>query len=202
MTVAAAASPSPMGVGLPRRARLVGGAVAALAVVAASVVGVLAVRSDGDGMAATATDVASYQAAIEPLVTEWGRIEIQGMRPAIADLVAGEGVPPETIGAEASAWQSAFVGLRERMRAVPVPASLEASAHAFDAALQRYIDAAVLFGRAASESTGRRRTLVEEGVAAARDGARLYNEASYGLQEVRRRAGLGMTDVFPDNGGQ
>lgn len=200
MTVAAAPAPR---VGVWRRARLVGAAVVGVVAVAASVAGVVAWRADGgDGMAGTAEAVKAYQAAIEPLVTEWGRVEIQGMRPAIGDLVSGEGVPPETVAGEATAWESAFVSLRERMRAVTVPPSLEATAQTFDAALQRYIDAAGLFGRAASGSPERRRTLVDEGVAAARDGARLYNEASYGLQDVRRRAGLGPTDVFPDNGGQ
>lgn len=201
MTVAAA--PAPLRVGASRRVRVAVAVVAGVAAVAASMAGVVAWRADGGAdMAATAEAVTAYQAAIEPLVTEWGRIEIQGMRPAIGDLVSGEGVPPETVAGEAAAWESAFVGLRERMGAVAVPPSLAATARTFDAALQRYIDAAVLFGRAASESPEGRRTLVDKGVAAARDGARLYNEASYGLQDVRRRAGLGPTDVFPDNGGQ
>lgn len=201
MTVAAA--PAPVRVGVSRRARVLGAVVAGAMAVAAAVAGVVAWRTDrGAGMVDTAEAVTAYQTAIEPLVTEWGRIEIQGMRPAIGDLVSGEGVPPETVAGEAAAWESAFVGLRERMRAVPVLPSLAPTAQMFDQALQRYIDAAVLFGRAASESPEQRRTLVDEGVTAARDGARLYNEASYGLQDVRRRAGLGPTDVFPDSGGQ
>ncbi|MBW3667859.1 MAG: hypothetical protein KY443_01485 [Actinobacteria bacterium] len=200
MTSAAAAAGVRLAV--PRGARVLAGVVVAVAALVSTVAGVVAWRTGGDGMRATADEVVAYQAAIEPLVTEWGRIEIQGMRPAIGDLLSGEGVPPETVEGEAAAWESAFVGLRERMRAVPAPPSLEATAKTFDAALQRYIDAAGLFGRAAAESSEGRRTLIDAGVAAARDGARLYNEASYGLQDVRRRAGLGPTDVFPDNGGQ
>lgn len=142
--------------------------------------------------------VEAYQAKLLPLVTEWGKVEVQGMRPAIGDLVSGEGVPPEAVGGEARAWRAAFLDLRDKIRALDPPIELVPAELLFDNSMQRYIDATVAFEQAADGPVEARQASIETGIEAARDGARLYNEASMVLQRVRRAAGLPTSPDFPD----
>lgn len=171
---------------------LVLGGVAVVAVAAA-----LATRS-GTGNDVSRDDVLTYQDGILGHVREWGRIEVQGMRPAVADLQSEGGVPDETIAGEARAWQTAFRRIRGDLRAVDAPGELAAVAAAFDRAIADYLRAAATFERAASTAPGAERDrLVDEGVAVVRRGAARYNEASMLLQDARRTVGLPKTDDFP-----
>lgn len=134
-----------------------------------------------------------------PLAHEWGRIEIQGMRPAIADLDTGQGVPPETVAGEARAWRAGFEELRRKIAALKGPPDIRRVKELFDQAMARYLDATVKFENAADGPPETRRLGIEAGIAASRDGARLYNEGSMALQEARRRLGLEPTPDFPDH---
>lgn len=171
--------------------------VAALLVIAAAVVLVVARRDGGPSKA----QVLQYQDDILELVQEWGRIEVQGMRPAIADLrTEGEGIPAETIAGEARAWQAGLGRIRSDLRSVDVPDGLEEVAAGFDAAMGPYLEAAATFERAAAAAdAATREQLIEDGVEQVRRGARRYNEASMLLQAARRRVGLPPTDDFPDH---
>jgi hypothetical protein len=139
----------------------------------------------------------AYQEKLFPLAEEWGRIEVQGMRPAIADLSSGEGVPPEAIVTEAEAWTSGLEGIRTKMKALDVPPRLVRASRLFDQSMLRYIEAAGAF-RTAAATTGDRRAAIDRGIEIATDGARIYNEASIVLQAERRRVGLAPTPDFPD----
>jgi hypothetical protein len=143
--------------------------------------------------------IESYQAELLPLVKEWGRIEVQGMRPAIADLMSGQGVPPETVAGEARAWRAGFEGLRQKISALDPPEALEDAERLFDRSMQRYLDATIEFEQAAEGAGPARSAGIDRGIAAARDGARLYNEASLVLQRVRQKVGLPPTDEFPEH---
>ena len=183
-----------------------------MGLLAALVGGAAWVASGGDESAKDAEldRVIAFQDKLFPLAEEWGKIEIQGMRPAIADLAAsvrGEKpdpesedviVPPETVAAEAQAWQSSLAELRRKIAAVPAPRSLVKSKLLFDQAIVRYIDAAKLFEQAATGPVSERQAGIDKGIEAATDGARLYNEASILLQSARRRVGLSPTADFPD----
>ena len=174
-----------------RRALLLAG------VVLVAAVAFLALTRDDDGP--SRDEVLRYQDDIVDLARRWGRIEVQGMRPAIADLrTEGEGVPAVTIAGEARAWHSGLSGIREELRDVDVPDGLEAVALGFDDAMGHYLDAARTFESAAEAAPPRREPLIERGVSQVRRGAARYNEASMLLQDARRRVGLPPTDDFPD----
>jgi hypothetical protein len=146
----------------------------------------------------TAEQVQKYQDKLFPLVQEWGRIEIQGMRPAIADLdTPGEGVPPETIAVEAEAWRDGLREIRAKIARVPAPSKLQRANMLFDQAISQYIQAAEVFAAAARANGTVRSIGVENGVKVASEGARIYNEASIVLQQARTQVGLPRTPDFP-----
>jgi hypothetical protein len=189
------------------------GAAGLAAVVLALAVGFAAVLAGGhDSSGAHARKaLVAYQAKLYPLVQEWGRIEVQGMRPAISDLQASEDpnavqdpasedvvVPPATVAGEARAWQSGLRDLRAKIAALPAPAVLVRAKRLFDQAIIRYIDAALLFEKAADGAVDQREAGIQRGIDAALDGARLYNEASLVLQRGRRALGLPTSPEFPN----
>jgi hypothetical protein len=177
-----------------------GRGVAALVVVvlAAAIALAALLGSGGDRGGLSRRQVLTYQEKLSPLAKEWGRIEVQGMRPAIADLRSGEGVPAEMIAGEASAWEAGLKGLRVKIQNIQAPGSLARASVLFDQAIVRYIAAAVTFERAAQATGDERIKGIEDGVNVAIDGARIYNEASLTLQAARRKVGLGPTTDFPD----
>jgi hypothetical protein len=191
-------------------------AIAALGVgVLVACIGLVAwLTAGGSGAAQKAQrkEIVAYQAKLLPLVQEWGKIEIQGMRPAISDLsrsINGPApdpndendivVPPEAIGGEAQAWQSGLVDLRKKIKDLPTPQSLTRAKLLFDQAIVRYIDAAKLFEKAAGGPVDQRQAGIDKGIDAATDGARIYNDASVLLQQARRRVGLSASPDFPDH---
>jgi hypothetical protein len=158
----------------------------------------IAFTGGGGGQADDAKAIEAYEAALLPLVKEWGQIEVQGMRPAIADLSTGEGVPPETVAGEARAWRAGFEALRPKIAALDPPKSVQPAEALFDQSMQHYLDATVAFEQAADGPAEARRAGIDKGIAAAKEGARLYNEASLVLQRARRAAGLPTSPDFPN----
>lgn len=156
-------------------------------------------NADDSNVPARRAAIEAYQAELLPLVQEWGQIEVQGMRPAIGDLRSGEGVPPETVGGEARAWRAGFESLHAKILALHPPKEMRQAERLFDQAMQRYLDATVEFERAADGPAGERAAGIDRGISAARDGARLYNEASLVLQAARKEVGLPPTDDFPSH---
>ncbi|HVF73773.1 MAG TPA: hypothetical protein VM938_01890 [Acidimicrobiales bacterium] len=174
--------------------RLVLGAVVVLALAVG--VGVLvAPRNDRP----SAREVEALQEALRGPTQHWGRLEIQGMRAAVADLQAPEGVPDELIGGEARAWQSSLSDIAGRIEGIRTSDDLRPIVTAFRRAVDPYLDAARLFEQATTVTGAERTALIERGAAAAQQGAVLYNEASMQLQAARRRAGLPPTTDFPDH---
>ncbi|HEX9969764.1 MAG TPA: hypothetical protein VGB03_06465 [Acidimicrobiales bacterium] len=165
-----------------------------------AVAALVMLRDGGNGAATPAARqaVLDYHQAVHPLAVEWGKVEILGMRPAIGDLLSGEGVPAETIAGEARHWQATLASLRERLAAVPVPDGLAEAARLFDASVAEYEKAARTFETAASTEGTARQQGIERGIDQAKAGARLYNEASMKLQTARKLVGLGPTEDFPN----
>jgi hypothetical protein len=143
--------------------------------------------------------VVRYQQAILPYVQEWGRIEILGMRPAVADLQSGNGVPAAAIATEADAWTAGLGEIRDQLHAIQTPPELRPAASLFDRAIVQYLAAAQLFGEAARATPADRPSLIATGRADVHAGTRLYNQAALVLQSVRHRAGLPKSPDFPDH---
>lgn len=141
----------------------------------------------------------AFQDKLTPIVQEWGKIEVQGMKPAISDLVSGQGVPPEMVGGEARAWQSGLLDLQHKLQALQTPTLLADCKRGFEQALVKYIEAAKLFEKAADGPAPQRQTTVNKGIDAATAGDRIYNEASMSLQAVRHEVGLPTTPDYPDH---
>ena len=164
---------------------------------AAAVVAAFAGRSDSPF---SKEDVEQLHAALYGPTQHWGRIEVQGMRPAVADLVSGEGVPAETIGGEARAWQGGLREVGTELAAIRTTDALRPIVDRFRAALEPYLEAARLFEEATVVPVGDGRlVLVDRGIEAAKRGTRLYNEASMKLQAARRTVGLPTSPDFPDH---
>lgn len=131
-----------------------------------------------------------YDDALRPIVDEWGRIEVQGMRPAVADLRAGDGVPAEAIAGEAAAWAAAFRAIDERLSSLVVPRAL-ASAHAdLRSALRDYAVASQRFEAAAYAEGSERERAIDGGVAMAARGADRFDLALARVDRARADAGL------------
>lgn len=161
---------------------------------------VLFASNDERSDSADREEIEAYQADLLPLAQEWGRIEVQGMRPAIADLTSGEGVPPVTVAGEARAWRSGFESLRAKIEALEPPKVLQEAERLFDQAMQRYLEATNEFERAADGPAGEgRKAGIERGIALANEGAALYNDASLVLQAARKDVGLPPTPDFPSH---
>ena len=154
--------------------------------------------ADGDD-GPSATEIERLTTALQDAARPWGRIEVQGMRPAIADLGSGEGVPPETVAGEARAWQEGLRDVAAQLDRIRTTKGLRKIVLSFRRALERYQEAARLFEQAAEAPSDRRQGLLDRGIAEAGEGARLYNEASMELQAARRRAGLPISSDFPDH---
>jgi len=143
----------------------------------------------------------AYEGKLLPLVQHWGKIEIDGMRPAIADLASGPGnttVPPESIAGEAHAWQDALIEIRADMKKLRPPADLKRAGDLFDQSIAKYLAAATTFEQAAKASGEAQQQAINAGAQDASDGADLYNQASLLLQAARHRVGLPTTPDFPD----
>lgn len=176
--------------------RLAFGAVALL-VLAAGVAAFAAGRARDS--APSAREVEALQDALRGPAQHWGRLEIQGMRAAVADLNTEGGVPDELIGGEARAWQASLADIAGRIEAIRTHDDLQPIVDAFRRAVDPYLEAARLFEQATTVSGADRTALLEHGAAAAQRGASLYNQASMQLQAARRRAGLPPTTDFPDH---
>jgi hypothetical protein len=147
----------------------------------------------------SAGQLSAYEQAILPTVRDWGSVEVEGIQPAINDLRSGTGVPAVAIVTEASAWQGALRLDRTKLQAVHAPAGLTGCATLFDQAIVKYIAAAATFGRAASTPPGAARiSLIDTGVATAKEGDQLYNQASAIIQAAHRRLGQSPTPDFPN----
>jgi hypothetical protein len=180
--------------GRSRRAAI---GIVALLLAAGAVTAGLVLNRGSDLRAPT---IERYQKAMLPLVTEWGKIEIQGMRPAISDLSSGEGVPASLIGGEARAWQGGLTDLRAKIQKVAAPKQLAQASALFDQSIAKYLDAAVTFEHAADGPEGDARTkAIDQGIKLASDGAAIYNRASLIIQSARHRAGLPPSPDFPDH---
>lgn len=148
----------------------------------------------------TAAQIQDFQSAIQQPVQHWGKIEIYGMRPAMADLAQGTGqAPPSAIGQEARAWQDGFRQISQQLDAVSVPGALSHAMTLFKYALADYEQAASLVERAASEQSAARGALLSQAAQVAQNGDCAYDDASVELQHARQAAGLGTTTDFPDH---
>ncbi|HZS13146.1 MAG TPA: hypothetical protein VFC09_00980 [Candidatus Dormibacteraeota bacterium] len=156
----------------------------------------LVLSRDAGTVAPTSLDVERYDSAIRAPVQHWGKIAALGMRPALADLVSGQGVPPSLIAGEARAWQDGLNQVQQQMHAVPVPASLRSAADGFDQALQAYLHAAQLFEQAAaggSDAQG----LMHVGADALTRADCVYDDAAVAVQAALRAAGLAADPGLP-----
>jgi hypothetical protein len=149
---------------------------------------------------ARAGEISAFQAAIHEPVQHWGRIEIYGMRPAIADLAGGTGdAPPAAIGAEARAWQNGFAQIGQQLDAATVPGYLSHAMALFKQALADYVHAARFVEQGAAINGEARTGLLDQAAAAAQSGDCAYDDASVAIQQARHDAGLGTTIDFPDH---
>lgn len=149
----------------------------------------------------SAKAVQRYENAILAPVKDWGSVEILGMRPSVKDLVGGGGpdtLPATAVITESRAWQAAFAHDRALIAAVRPPAGLGRCRGLFLRALDRYVEAAQGFGRAAAVPLAQRRPIVETAITAATEGDTLFDQASGVLQRARLAAGLDISPNFPN----
>jgi hypothetical protein len=146
----------------------------------------------------TRAEVERYQSAIKGPLDHWGKIEDLGMRPAVADLQSGNGVPPPLIAGEARAWQSGLKQIRQQMHDAGAPAPLGHAADLFDQSLQLYLRAAEVFEQAAAGPQSDAPPLIRAGVQKAQQGDCIFDDAALEVQKVRRSVGLGTDSGLPN----
>jgi len=146
----------------------------------------------------TAAEVEAYQASIAEPLRHWGKIEALGMRPAVADLRAGQGVPPSWIAGEARAWRSGLAQVRAQLDAAVAPPPLRRAADLLDQSVRMYLGAATLFEQAASVPRAEAPPLIRRGVDQAAQADCLFDTAAVQIQDARRAAGLDTDPGLPD----
>jgi hypothetical protein len=170
--------------------------VAVVGVVVAVAAGVLFLgRADSEGRLSS-VEVETWEHRIEGPATTGGFVIQQGMKPAVAALVRGEGA---VVAMQAVGWTQQLRTVRQKFAASAPPVGLEAAARSFDEALALYIDAAERIGAVgvAMEQPVRDK-LLSDAIAVARRADARYDEASAALQRARRARGLEPTTRFPD----
>jgi hypothetical protein len=141
--------------------------------------------------------LAAYQERVVPVVKDWGSIEVLGMRPAIADLRAGDELgAPAVVAAEARAWRAGLSKDRAALASARPPAELADAARLLDRAMAGYLRATDLFLAATGAVGSSRARLVEEGIRTVSAGARTYDEASRRLHDVLRAHGVQPSPVW------
>jgi len=146
----------------------------------------------------SAAAIKRYEKAILGPVKDWGSVEILGMRPSIRDLLGGKGaLPPKAVIAESEAWLASFAHDRALISAAHPPAGLGRCRGLFLRALDMYSEAARTFGRAAATPLAQRHPLIDAGIASAKAGDQLFDQASAVLQRARLAAGLALSPDFP-----
>lgn len=152
--------------------------------------------------AVTAPELVAYEEALTPVVTDWGSIEILGMRPAIADLRAGTELGrPELVAVQARAWRAALDLDRRKLIDLSPPKALRQTHELLLDSMDHYLAATASFLAATAAEAADRERLIDEGIRQAKDGAQVYNQASTLLQAERRQLGLGPSPTFPDAAG-
>lgn len=150
----------------------------------------------------TSSAVVTYQAQVVPIVKDWGSVEVMGMRPAVADLRTGTDLGrPEIVAVQARAWRAALETDRAKLAALTPPAELRPMAALMDASMGLYLQAVQRFLDATAATGAQRGALLDQGIAAAREGADVYDRASAVLHQVRRAHGLPVTTEFPHGTG-
>lgn len=168
-----------------RRIRPAVRALVVLAVVGGVLAAVLSSEAPPDP-----AEVQAFTTGLVPIVQDWGAVEILGMRPAVADLRDGTGVPPITIVTEAQAWQAAFDGYERDLEALGTPRGLEDVVAQLRLSLSRYRDAAAAFEAAAAAAAEGQAFDLDVGIDAASEGAETFDDAVATLNLVRRAVGL------------
>jgi hypothetical protein len=153
----------------------------------------------GRATAASPAQVTAFQAAAKDPIQHWGKIEVLGMRPAIADLRQGTGVPPALIAAEARAWEAGLADIGRQLDAIEVAADLRSTMALFQGALAEFLRSARFVEQAASVPGAARGALIDTAIAAAQHGDCLYDDGGVALQQARGRAGMGGTADFPSH---
>ena len=180
-----------------RSKRWVAGVAAAfvgLSVVAAAI----SATQSRDEPSLTEARLTAYQQAIHAHLRLGGRTVEQGMKPAVADLLKPGDVPLSAIAEESEAWVRDLTNVRARVAEIAPPEELREVARLFDVAMVQYVEAARLFGEAASADALQRTPIAERGIAKAREADRTYDDASRVIQRWYRRFGNDPTPNFPD----
>jgi hypothetical protein len=175
----------------------------AASLVLATAVAVTAVVGLSDGWHAQPKEpVLTYEAQVLPIVKDWGSVEVLGMRPAVADLRSGGALgAPDVVAAQARAWRGALLADRTKLREARPPRVLRQMAALLDDSMSRYL-LAVDFFESATKLMGRSRLVrIDEGIARAKEGARLFDDAARVLAKVRRDLGLPPSIGFRVPGG-
>jgi hypothetical protein len=163
----------------------------------ASVAALAAADPRGSSPSSTRAALAAYQERVVPVVKDWGSIEVLGMRPAIADLRAGDELgAPEVVAAEARAWRAGLAKDRLALASAAAPHELDDVVRLLDQAMAGYVKATDLFLSSTEVAGSDRARLVEQGISAVTSGARTYDEASRRLYDVLRAHGVRPSPVW------
>ena len=144
--------------------------------------------------------ILAYERSLTSPLREGGRIVQEEMKPSLGELASGELSSAAALG-RASAWRRVLEGVRSDVSALTPPSFLGDIEQRWKAAMDGYLAAADLFGRAASAGPGAERTrLLSEAANAGTRADKLFDAAAAVIQSHRRRLGLGPTTSLPDPG--
>ena len=159
--------------------------------------GLLASRNDAEQTDRLRRELVAYEDAIAPAAQAAGRAIVAGIRPDLADFVAGR-ITPEVWRADMAARAQEFSSARERIAAVRPPAVAKDAAARFDEAMSLYVQAAQALAQAGLVDGDARQRALDRGAELGEEGDRVYDRGAAVLQAARRSLGLPPSNRFPD----
>jgi len=180
------------------RARVALGVFAAGAAVAA--VATLMLSGDDGGSKARSTNgpesrravVEQYEARLEPLAYDAGRVVVEGLQEALSRLSEGSDDDADVLPGLAR-HQEVLLRLRAEMDALAPPSELEASAGKRRASMDAYLAVAETLEQAAAAAGASREALLDRSAELGKQADALWEQADDLLNRARHRLGLPTT---------
>jgi type II secretory pathway pseudopilin PulG len=182
---------------VPRRAfrrpsvsrRFLFGSLAGVVVVGLAAVAVQQLRSptpDAARLSAERSALARYQAAIDPLARDGGRVVAQGLKLGVTDIGQSRFTDEELV-TMAAGWVHELEGVRDSFAKTPAPVFLADAKWHYDHALTEYVTTAKTLGAAAQAHGDQRASLVALAVSLGEESDAVWNRARGIVQREERR---------------
>lgn len=133
--------------------------------------------------------VLAYEASVQPLLEDAGRVVALGLRPGVTDISEGA-FADDVLVTMARGWVAQLVEVRRALAEIPVPAEIRREAALLRRSLDQYVAAGEKLLAGAKTRGDQRAVLVDEAAVLGERADATYDRARSEIDAVRRRFGL------------